>query len=176
MGLNWPLRGPKNLKRRPQGHFFIPCRSVRSSGPPGPLKHQEHPISINIFFCIFWGVGGLGAALLSKFIHMGSQSQGRAPPTRPIGPAPLEAQIKSFKTYTRGPWPRLFAPPKKYQTFFAETLFFFMFKGPRGPWGPHRSKVDGKISPASCFQNVWTTEMPFQTHFENFSFFSNRYF
>ena len=38
MGLNRPLRGPKNLKIRPLGYFCMLSTIFRSPTPPGPTK------------------------------------------------------------------------------------------------------------------------------------------
>ena len=55
MGLNRPLRGPKFLKIRPQGYFFIPRRLVRSPGPPWPLKHLKIQKNYNLFYILGGG-------------------------------------------------------------------------------------------------------------------------
>jgi len=65
MGLNQPLRGPNIPKIKLWRYLFIPRRSVRSPGSPGPLKHQKKKKNLWIFLYFLGprGVGGLGAAL-----------------------------------------------------------------------------------------------------------------
>ena len=53
MGLNWPLRGRKNLKIRLPESFLIPRRLARSPGPPRPLKTSKNRFFWNIEFCNF---------------------------------------------------------------------------------------------------------------------------